>query len=298
MLRRCLASIAAAAPPESLRVSVLVVENDEIARSREVVDGFADTLAIRHVLEPRPGIPAARNRAVEEALAEDPDWIAFVDDDEFVDPDWLRAYERAMADYPDAVLTGPRRRVYPADTPFWLPPELGVYGYPDRARIETTYTANTFAPAAVFRSDGHGLRFDEAFQFTGGSDSDLFGRYTAAGGTIVWVADAIVSEDVPAARLSFGWNFTRYARLANNRAFQVLKQAGRGAQMRHGLAGSAKALALVVPRAGLAVATLPFDRRKGGRRAFYAFMEIASAYGYLAGLAGRRLTPYRKLEGD
>ena len=89
----------------------------------------------------------------------------------------------------------------------------------------------------------------------------------------------------------------RYARFSNNKAFQLLKQEGRLAQLRHVLYESARMAAMSIPKAALGVLTLPFNREKGGRRIFYATMHLASIYGYLAGVVGVQLTPYRRIDG-
>ncbi|NBQ15998.1 MAG: hypothetical protein EBU31_15635, partial [Proteobacteria bacterium] len=79
-LSRLLASIDALdgidAPGSGPEAShVIVVENDEASAIRHPL---RCRVPIRYALEPRAGIPCARNRAIAEALALDPpaDWLA------------------------------------------------------------------------------------------------------------------------------------------------------------------------------------------------------------------------------
>lgn len=65
---------------------VLVVDNNSTASYVEVFARFTDRLPLRVVVEKTPGIPAARNRAVQEVQT---DLILFVDDDCEAEPQWL-----------------------------------------------------------------------------------------------------------------------------------------------------------------------------------------------------------------
>src|SRR5215208_5479546 len=63
---------------------ILVVDNNPAtARTRDVVASFAN---VRYVREDRPGLDAARNRALREAVTP---IVAFTDDDAVPEPAWL-----------------------------------------------------------------------------------------------------------------------------------------------------------------------------------------------------------------
>ncbi|MHC4811002.1 MAG: glycosyltransferase family A protein, partial [Planctomycetota bacterium] len=66
-------------------MEVLVMDNHPEQLARAVCDRFRDRLPVRHEVEPRRGIPFARNAVI---AAADPatDFIAYVDDDQTVDP--------------------------------------------------------------------------------------------------------------------------------------------------------------------------------------------------------------------
>jgi O-antigen biosynthesis protein len=82
-LAECLAHLVRLDYP---RVGILVVDNAPPDDANAAV--CARYPAVRRVVEPRPGLNWARNRAVLEATDE---VLAFTDDDVRVDPDWLRA---------------------------------------------------------------------------------------------------------------------------------------------------------------------------------------------------------------
>ena len=68
---------------------VLVIDNASSDNTPEVVKEFAEKTSactIRYVREGEPGVSFARNRGLQESAAT---WIAFFDDDEIAEPDWL-----------------------------------------------------------------------------------------------------------------------------------------------------------------------------------------------------------------
>jgi len=178
---------------------VVVVDNDPAASAREVAT--QGPLSVRYVVEERPGIAAARNRALQEAG--DVDTVVLVDDDETADPGWLAALvatcEREGAD----VVTGPVVSVLSPGAPRWF--VRGGFtqrrNLPEGTRLRTAKSGNTLVRTAVLGE----ARFDESFSRSGGSDSDLFWRLAAKGARIVWCHDAVVRETVPPERQNLRW---------------------------------------------------------------------------------------------
>ncbi|WP_412070166.1 glycosyltransferase family 2 protein [Rubrivirga sp. IMCC43871] len=96
-------------------VEVLVVDNGS-------TDGTAVLLAesnVRAVMEPVPGLSAARNRALAETGA---DWIVYLDDDAFVWPGWLAALRGAVAREGVVLAGGPIEPRFPEPPPAWFDP--------------------------------------------------------------------------------------------------------------------------------------------------------------------------------
>ena len=84
-------SLASMQRPEGVDLIFLFAENDEAHQAEGVVAAFRASVSepVRLELEPRQGIPMARNKVLDMALAENADYLTFVDDDEVVAPDWL-----------------------------------------------------------------------------------------------------------------------------------------------------------------------------------------------------------------
>ena len=97
MLRYCLQSLTTQDYP-ALRV--LVVDNAPTdAETRRVALELSESLDLSYVVESRPGLSWARNRAID---ASSSDIIAWLDDDEKADRWWVAELYRAFFDHPEA----------------------------------------------------------------------------------------------------------------------------------------------------------------------------------------------------
>ena len=72
-------------------IRVIVVDNNPDGQARAVCDRLAGLLPMKLVFaeENQQGISFARNRAIDEALCLGADCVAFIDDDDLPEPDWL-----------------------------------------------------------------------------------------------------------------------------------------------------------------------------------------------------------------
>ncbi|AGZ43268.1 glycosyltransferase [Actinoplanes friuliensis] len=96
-LARCLDSLLAQAYPD---FRILVVDNAPVTdATAEVVRSAARRGNVDYLVEPRGGLSFARNAAVAAAPGE---ILAWIDDDEYADVNWLAEVARALADHPEA----------------------------------------------------------------------------------------------------------------------------------------------------------------------------------------------------
>lgn len=200
---------------------VIVVNGAEQSAVDRVQSMTAATgLAATVVFEPERGIPFARNRAVETALAQGAEAVAFIDDDDIPDQDWLGELI-AVASRTGADLVLGRWRP-PAGLA--LPPVLqGVrffkepdpdatnrYGLPAWAG---TYNMLIRTSLIERVCDGAAAPFDPAFASTGGSDTDLFVRAARAGAIIRAAPNSTVVRRWEPQRISLGGVMRRAFRL-------------------------------------------------------------------------------------
>ena len=121
LVRATLASVARAARPRRLQVSVTVINNDANPLVLEP-EFFASGYPLRVLQESRRGKSAALNSGVAASTA---DYIGLIDDDEEIATDWFQVVERAL-ETGKYDFVGGRAVLLPfTDKPAWLPS-----GYP------------------------------------------------------------------------------------------------------------------------------------------------------------------------
>lgn len=188
--------------------TVLVVDNDPAASAREVVEHRrAD--GVRYAHEPRPGIAAARNRALAEAAAAGADALVFLDDDELPSPRWLATLVGAWQEWGCAAVTGPVVATFAAPVDPWVRGS-GVFDPPRRAtgdHVAGAGAGNLLLDVAEVRTLG--LAFDERLGLTGGEDTMFTHALVRAGRDIRWVAEASATELVPVTRTTRAWVLRR-----------------------------------------------------------------------------------------
>ena len=91
------------------------------------------------------------------------------------------------------------------------------------SRLRTAAANNTLVKASWLRRHFPELRFDEDFRFSGGEDTDFFFQVADRGGRIVWVDDAIVTEQISSRRASLTYQLVLACRTAEN-AFRIHKK--------------------------------------------------------------------------
>ncbi|MCE9630538.1 MAG: glycosyltransferase [Planctomycetia bacterium] len=209
-------------PPDA-DVTLLVVDNDAQGSGRATVDAYRDRIpGTQYVVEPRVGIPVARNRALREALASNANAVCFIDDDEVPEPDWLvnlaGEWRRSGAE-----LVGGPVGVSPT------PPTATIWQRLVNASLASRSRRKYAGTATAAASGGHytivtnnwlcdlrwlaasGLMFDERLLLTGGSDTAFCRAAIAAGCRCSWAPDAVVHEMIPPDRLTLRYQFWRGA---------------------------------------------------------------------------------------
>jgi succinoglycan biosynthesis protein ExoM len=297
MLRACLDSLIAQVPPEGWAVALIVVENDDSPCCFDIVAEVKKSAPypVEYVNERELGIPFARNAAIEASRALGAEWVAFIDDDEVAEPDWLvRLCGRAEQDGVDAI-QGPSRYVYPPGTPDWLP-RRPLARRENGQVLRTASTNNVMFRRTLTEEAGLGLRFDTSFRFTGGSDSDFFNRATQRGARIVWEQSAVVSEIVPQSRLRLSWQLKRAFRVATNASEGERRRRG---FMRTFIKRTPKNLLRLLRGVALLPVMLLWPVGASFRRlAFIGMKSCASGLGGFAGLTPFRVEPYRVIDGE
>lgn len=185
-------------------VDIVVIDNDPGMSAAETVQALPETIAVRYLHEPTPGISAVRDTAVRTARRSR--LLVFIDDDELPSDGWLRHLVTHWESCRSAAVAGPQEFILPERIP---DPWVIASGVFDSVR-HTTGSHRKGASSANLLLDlnflrDHNLGFDRSLGLRGGEDTMLTHRITAAGGVIEWCDEAVVTEAVVSERISRDW---------------------------------------------------------------------------------------------
>jgi glycosyltransferase involved in cell wall biosynthesis len=201
--------------------SIVVVDNDRDGTARATVSDFARTAPVKVVygVEPEQNISLARNKALELAAG---DFVAWIDDDEFPEPNWLLNFYKTLDQSNSDGALGPVEPVFESTPPSWI--LKGKFFEKRRCRItgsklkwNQTSTANALVRRDLFKELTEPFRR----QFTSGcEDVDFFKRMMEYGHSFLWCNEAVVHEIIPETRCRRLYLFRRaLLRGQNNRHF-------------------------------------------------------------------------------
>jgi len=183
--------------------SIVLVDNDANESAQPAFHFFEhkSPVNISYYLEPEQNIALARNKAVKNARG---DFVAFVDDDEVPNDEWLVDLFHAQRKFNADGVLGPVKPRFETEPPAWV-----IKGrLCERESFETgfvmnkpeyTRTGNVLLDKKLF--GGIDAPFDPRFGRTGGEDVDFFKNMIRKGKLFVWCNEAFVSESVPPQRM-------------------------------------------------------------------------------------------------
>jgi succinoglycan biosynthesis protein ExoM len=219
LLRRLLANLGQQRTNGRFTFSIGVTDNDSGQSAQRVVAEFTATcsISVTYSCEARQNIALARNEALRHATG---DYVAFIDDDEFPEDNWLVAMFAACEKYQAAGVLGPVRPHFEETPPRWIT-DGEFWKRPEHrtGRImpwEECRTGNL-----LFRRQAlHDVQ--EAFNplfGNGGEDKDFFMRMTQLGRVFRWCNEGVVYETVPRER----WKRSYMLKRAMLRGRNILK---------------------------------------------------------------------------
>ena len=184
--------------------------DDTVARFGDFAARYPG-LNLRLVTEDGPGVSFARNRGIAETSAP---LLVFIDDDERINPGFLRAYADFFDAHPDAVVAGGRIIAeYVTGRPAWLSKytEMPIANPMDFGDAVRPFPAGrvpgggnmAFRRSAALRYGG----FDPSLgrvgrMLIGGEENDFFERLMRGGETCWYVPGAVMWHIIPPEKLT------------------------------------------------------------------------------------------------
>ena len=184
--------------------------DDTVARFGDFAARYPG-LNLRLVTEDGPGVSYARNRGIAETSAP---LLVFIDDDERINPGFLRAYADFFDAHPDAVVAGGRIIAeYVTGRPAWLSKytEMPIANPMDFGERVRPFPAGRVPGGGNMAFRRAGLAgyggFDPTLgrvngELIGGEENDFFERLLLGGETIWYVPGAVMWHIIPPAKLT------------------------------------------------------------------------------------------------
>ncbi len=243
MLARLLDALALQQTHGRFEHDVVVADNDPDQSGHAVVESFRARAALEvfYGREPRKNIALARNEALRHATGE---FVAFIDDDEFPEPDWLLRMHQTCEHERVAGVLGPVRPHFEQQPPPWIL-KGGFCERPEHPtgrnmHWEESRTGNVLFRRSLITDDVQ--PFLESFG-TGGEDKDFFMRMAERGHTFCWCNEGVTYETVPPDRWTRRYMLSRALLRGNN----ILKHPGQRLRLLAKSAVAAPAYSLALP---------------------------------------------------
>lgn len=218
-LQRLLDSLAAL--NTTLQPTIVVVDNaGEAGEGLQVVARVRAAgypWLIDGVAEPRRGLAHVRNALLAQAFHNhQADFLAMVDDDEWVEPTWLDALVAMQQATGADVVAGWVKAAFALAPPRWTEGLDYYHRKPLPSGLVPTVggTGNTMLARSLLLKDP-ALGFDPAYNLSGGEDSAFFHRLKRLGAVFASAPTAVSYEVYEAPRLTLRWVCQRAYRFGN-----------------------------------------------------------------------------------
>lgn len=155
------------------------------------------------IVEEKRGISFARNHVLKKATST---FVAFLDDDEWVDENWLENLSLNIDKYNADVVFGPVISSTQENTSIWTRAQIRPR-YLTGTTVPYGGTGNVLMKTSAFREQG--LLFDEDFGLSGGEDTEFFSRMKRMDKTLIWCDEALAFEHTDKDRRTFAWAVRR-----------------------------------------------------------------------------------------
>ncbi len=193
---------------------IVIVDNSPEGGAEETVRQFQQSSAnpIIYVNEKNPGVANARNAGLAAASTS---LIAFIDDDETADQNWLDGLLACHKAFGAAVVFGPVATLLPdsVETHKDYFENFFARKGPAKPQVINTFFGCGNALLDLDRIAPHlpegASFFEKIANETGGEDDYLFNLLKRSDETFAWAADALVFEHVPASRARLGYTLRR-----------------------------------------------------------------------------------------
>ena len=226
LLKKLILSISECSLNKSLinDINILVVDNDIDLSAKTVVDElklrFFDKFEIHYFDFPVKGLSNVRNELLRKAIELHPDFIVFIDDDEYPMSEWLNELVEAIIINNGDMVMGPVISVFESRVSKYISCWFERPNHNDNTIINAIATGNLIIKTDTLLK--YKIWFDPRFNNTGAEDSYFGQQMFNQGAKAYWAAKAIVYETVTKDRTTLSWLVKRNYNAANTYTY-ILK---------------------------------------------------------------------------
>lgn len=229
-LERLIISLTEMYPPPDITIKILIIDNDKNKSAEVVFEKFKNKADIHYIVEENKGLSNVRNRALRTAIELNASHIAFIDDDEIADKNWLINHINFYNKFEDIYISsGLVNFKFENKHPNYIVNNniFKSYNNKNLGKIKKTCgCGNVFMPLNIVKENN--IYFSEEFNLSGGEDTDFFNHFSCNNYNIGWNYNAITYEIVDNSRTNVKWilkraynngRITGYTKINNKKTF-------------------------------------------------------------------------------
>ena len=192
--------------PEKIKTEILVVDNDKDESAKPICEKFSN---IRYTVAENKGFASVRNKALEESKNLGATHIAFIDDDEIADENWLVNHVDFYNRFKEInISSGPTIKLFSGNCPGHIRHNklFSISKSKKNGSLKKTCASgNVFFPLDIVKD----LRFNEDFNNSGSEDTEFFFKLYSLGYKIGWNNEAVNYELVNTNRVNIKYIIMR-----------------------------------------------------------------------------------------
>ena len=268
------------------RVDIVVVDNDTDRTAESTTKSVRvpenSFFKIHYHSFGQKGLSKVRNTLIEKALALQPKFVVFIDDDEYASVNWIKSLVNTANQEKADMVMGPVSSVF--DKP--LPEHITVwFKQPehDNSHVVKHIASNNLLIRTDFLLES-GIRFDQRFNTTGAEDTYFGIEAKRKGAKISWSDRALVYETVPENRATLNWLLKRRYRGAVTYSYILMLEKQYVQALRKGI------VSVVYLIAGLpGLLYLPFNIKNK----YWGILKFTEGLGGISGLLSIKYHEYK-----
>lgn len=211
LLKKLLDSLINQKSDGSFEFEIVIADNNPEGSARSVVEEFIkkSKISIRYFIQPVKNISLTRNVCIQNAAG---DYLAFIDDDEIADENWLNRLYNCIKKYNADGVFGYVIPIFEDD----IQEQFKVREYYFSSIGETGtiakfyYTTNSLLKTTLLVNNS--INFDPNYGLTGGEDVHFFEKLRRKGAIFIICKEAITKEFIPKERGNIKYLFLRSLR--------------------------------------------------------------------------------------